>query len=389
MVAETGHLHPRPRGPPAVGRRRPERYPALTREVLDFLDARDGAGHVLRRRRDRRGAPRARHARSRRAATRSGSTAGGTAAHRARPPTPFRADVHAGQGAARGPHRRARCSGFRAPTFSLVPESRWAVDVLAETGFTYSSSVLPARSPLFGDPDAAAPRRSAGPTGWSSSRARWCAPAGVGLPYLGGVYLRAIPGAASTAARRSVGRDQLLWIYCHPYDFDPDEEFWVVPDAGRLGSRLLWYNRRRTFAKIEAMLRGRAGPPLAERLARGARRRPCLTPTSRSSRWCTGCRRRRSSTASTYLRDAARGPSRRARRLRRRGLPDAQRAVGRLAARAPRRAPPRAGGPRPRRRRASTTPARAATRRTRSTAATSTPCARSASRRPTSWSRAR
>ena len=42
--------------------------------------------------------------------------------------------------------------GFRAPTFSLVPESRWAVDVLADTGFTYSSSVLPARSPLFGDP---------------------------------------------------------------------------------------------------------------------------------------------------------------------------------------------------------------------------------------------
>ena len=33
-----------------------------------------------------------------------------------------------------------------------------------------------------------------------------------------------------------------------------------------LGSRLLWYNRRRTFAKIEAMLRGRAGAPLAERL---------------------------------------------------------------------------------------------------------------------------
>ena len=36
--------------------------------------------------------------------------------------------------------------------------------------------------------------------------------------------------------------------------------------AGSEGSRLLWYNRRRTFAKIEAMLRGRAGRPLAERL---------------------------------------------------------------------------------------------------------------------------
>ena len=40
----------------------------------------------------------------------------------------------------------------------------------------------------------------------------------------------------------------------------------MVPDAGRWGSRLLWYNRRRAFAKVESVLRGRAGPPLAERL---------------------------------------------------------------------------------------------------------------------------
>ena len=59
---------------------------------------------------------------------------------------------------------------------------------------------------------------------------------GVGLPYLGGVYLRAHPrvvGRRRLAAASA--RAQLLWIYCHPYDFDPDEAFWVVPDAGRLG----------------------------------------------------------------------------------------------------------------------------------------------------------
>ena len=79
-----------------------------------------------------------------------------------------------------------------------------------------------------------------------------CAPAGVGLPYLGGVYLRALPSSVSTARARALsGAGQLPWIYCHPYDFDPDEPFWVVPEAGRLGSRLLWYNRRRTFAKVD------------------------------------------------------------------------------------------------------------------------------------------
>jgi len=160
----------------------------------------------------------------------------------------------------------ASVEGFRAPTFSLVPSSRWAVDVLADAGFVYSSSVLPARNPLFGDPSL-----PAAPFRWPGGLVELPCPvlrAGpVGLPYLGGVYLRALPSLVSTRAQRAFGAKQLAWIYCHPYDFDPDEQFWVVPEAGRLGSRLLWYNRRRTFTKIDALLRDGAAPPLRERLA--------------------------------------------------------------------------------------------------------------------------
>jgi hypothetical protein len=140
------------------------------------------------------------------------------------------------------------------------------VDVIAAAGFAYSSSVLPARSPLFGDPTL-----PTAPFRWPNGLVELPCPVvrlgPVGLPYLGGVYLRALPGALSAAARRRLARDQLLWTYCHPYDFDPDEPYWVVPEAGRLGSRLLWYNRRRTFTKIDALLRDGAAPPLAERVA--------------------------------------------------------------------------------------------------------------------------
>jgi polysaccharide deacetylase family protein (PEP-CTERM system associated) len=155
--------------------------------------------------------------------------------------------------------------GFRAPQFSVVPESRWAIDVLGELGFTYSSSVLPARSPLFGDPTAPTT-----PFRWPNGVVELPCPVasmgGIGLPYLGGVYLRTLPRAAQNAARRVFGRGQLLWIYCHPYDFDTTEPFWVVPEVGRLGSRLLWYNRDRAFAKIDALLAGGAAPPLGERI---------------------------------------------------------------------------------------------------------------------------
>ena len=40
--------------------------------------------------------------------------------------------------------------GYRAPVWSLVKETVWAVDALKELGFEYSSSVLPAPNPLYG-----------------------------------------------------------------------------------------------------------------------------------------------------------------------------------------------------------------------------------------------
>jgi polysaccharide deacetylase family protein (PEP-CTERM system associated) len=240
-----------------------ERYPTITRGVLEFLDARDARGTFFVV-----GEMAEAHPELVEEIASRGHEIG-LHGWRHQPltelsPDELRTDVARGKALLEDLAGRP-VLGFRAPTFSLVPDSRWAVDVLHDAGFTYSSSVLPARSPLFGDPGL-----PAAPFRWPNGLVELPCPVvrtrGLGLPYLGGVYLRAIPGPASAVARRGVGRDQLLWIYCHPYDFDPDEEFWVVPEAGRLGSRLLWYNRRRTFAKIEAMLRGRTGPPLAERL---------------------------------------------------------------------------------------------------------------------------
>jgi peptidoglycan/xylan/chitin deacetylase (PgdA/CDA1 family) len=40
--------------------------------------------------------------------------------------------------------------GYRAPTFSLTQQVNWVYKILDEHGIKYSSSVLPAKSPLFG-----------------------------------------------------------------------------------------------------------------------------------------------------------------------------------------------------------------------------------------------
>ncbi|HVZ62327.1 MAG TPA: polysaccharide deacetylase family protein [Candidatus Nitrosotalea sp.] len=44
--------------------------------------------------------------------------------------------------------------GFRAPTFSLNNSSAWAIDILAENGYQYDSSVVPAKTNLYGIPNA-------------------------------------------------------------------------------------------------------------------------------------------------------------------------------------------------------------------------------------------
>ena len=47
-----------------------------------------------------------------------------------------------------------RVVGFRAPTFSITNKSLWALEILAEEGFEYDSSIFPIRHDLYGIPSA-------------------------------------------------------------------------------------------------------------------------------------------------------------------------------------------------------------------------------------------
>ena len=153
--------------------------------------------------------------------------------------------------------------GYRAPTFSLVRETVWATDVLADLGFTYSSSILPAPNPLYGFPGS--PRV---PFVWPSGLVEFPIPiirAGVALPF-GGTYLRVLPWPLLAAALRAIDVGPAPSTYCHPYDFDPGEPYWQPPETGWFTSRLLWVGRHRMFAKVRRLLGATPGPPLAERL---------------------------------------------------------------------------------------------------------------------------
>lgn len=156
-------------------------------------------------------------------------------------------------------------TGFRAPIFSLTPATRWAVDLILEAGFVYSSSVLPAANPLHGWPGA--PRR---PYRWNDALIELpCPVAGHGrisVPFLGGVYLRYLPMPLVRRFLAGLDGAACPWSYLHPYDLDSDEEFFVMAHAGWLTSRIAHSRRSETLARLDSVIDagGGPGPTLAE-----------------------------------------------------------------------------------------------------------------------------
>jgi peptidoglycan-N-acetylglucosamine deacetylase len=154
--------------------------------------------------------------------------------------------------------------GFRAPIFSLTRDTAWAVDAIAQAGFSYSSSVLPATNPLHGWPGA--PRT---PFRWDNGLIELPCPVGgfasALVPFLGGIYLRYVPLLLARRFLRGLDARVVAWSYSHPYDIDPDEPFFVPPYAGWLTSRIIHTRRGATLPALDARIEAAAGagPPLA------------------------------------------------------------------------------------------------------------------------------
>lgn len=159
--------------------------------------------------------------------------------------------------------------GFRAPIFSLTPRTSWAVDVLGEIGFAYSSSVLPARSPLHGWPGLPDV-----PFRWTSGVVELPCPimrfGPARVPFLGGIYLRYVPGGVSRRALAHLAPEALAWSYVHPYDVDPGASIARFPHATWPTSLLLHTRRRATIDCLDRVIgaAGGAGAPLGERVAK-------------------------------------------------------------------------------------------------------------------------
>ena len=156
-----------------------------------------------------------------------------------------------------------KIDGFRAPTMSLTHKTRWAIPILQRVGFNYSSSVLPAKNPLYGWDGL--PRH---PFRWLDSVIEFPCPVtnilGFTIPYLGGAYFRLFPSVVRKMGVRRSSSEEALWTYCHPWEFDPEEKYYQLENVGRVTSRIAWIGRKGMENKMRDFLKEASSQTLAE-----------------------------------------------------------------------------------------------------------------------------
>lgn len=115
--------------------------------------------------------------------------------------------------------------GYRAASYSIGRDNLWALDLLQEAGYRYSSSIYPVHHDLYGMPEA--PRFPFRPRDGELleipvSTVAW---RGRNFPCGGGGYFRLYPYALSRWALRRVNRHdgQSAVFYFHPWEIDPDQ----------------------------------------------------------------------------------------------------------------------------------------------------------------------
>jgi polysaccharide deacetylase family protein (PEP-CTERM system associated) len=144
--------------------------------------------------------------------------------------------------------------GYRAPDFSVRQDTLWALEILRDCGFRYSSSIFPFRGRRYGMEDHP-PYPHSIVRGLTEVPLSVFPLGGRHWPVAGGGYLRLYPyWMTRWAIRRVHSQGRPVVVYLHPYELDPEE---VTDYRGRIPASLYWsqsLNRKRTEAKLRRLL---------------------------------------------------------------------------------------------------------------------------------------
>jgi polysaccharide deacetylase family protein (PEP-CTERM system associated) len=179
-------------------------------------------------------------------------------------PVAFRSDVRRARGVLQDLIGRG-VYGYRAPSYTIVERTRWALPILAEEGYLYDSSVFPIHRRRYGMPRA--PRFP-----WRVTLADGRGLAEFPLPTIhcglfnlpatGGAYLRLLPFSLQRwALGRMRAKRRPFVLTVHPWELDPLQPRFPV------GLRTRWthyHNLDRATSRLDDLLASGPYRPLIE-----------------------------------------------------------------------------------------------------------------------------
>jgi polysaccharide deacetylase family protein (PEP-CTERM system associated) len=168
-------------------------------------------------------------------------------------PKTFREDVRKAKGILEDISGK-RVYGYRAPSFSITNDTKWAIPVLIEEGYLYDSSIFPVLHDQYGMPDATPTIHLLhGEAGciWevppSTTSILW-----IRLPVAGGGYFRLFPYALLRQLLKKIERTgNPLVMYLHPWELDPEQPRMDGPFFSRFRHYL---NLHKTENRLNALL---------------------------------------------------------------------------------------------------------------------------------------
>lgn len=153
--------------------------------------------------------------------------------------------------------------GFRAPTFSLNENSSWVIDELVSAGYKYDSSIVPAKTSMYGMPSA-----EKSPYKITSSNLEKNDIDGILIefpllitkflgkiiPASGGFYLRTLPLKIIKNAIKSYEKKQIpASFYIHSWELTPE----YIPQINLPAKNhfITFHNIKKTFSKMNELLK--------------------------------------------------------------------------------------------------------------------------------------
>jgi len=156
-----------------------------------------------------------------------------------------------------------KSKGFRAPSFSLNIKSSWMIDILEENNYIYDSSVVPAKTNLYGMPNAdTKPYKISSKCLESNSDNAKILEfpllvtkfLGKKLPAAGGFFLRTLPSRVIENAIKSYEKQKIPGVfYIHSWELTP--EFMPKIELPKKDHFITFHNINKAYGKMENLLK--------------------------------------------------------------------------------------------------------------------------------------